>query len=234
MRDITASKQAEEALSHASYKVIEAEERERYRIAMDLHENIGQRLALLANRIEQLKNNLDSVTLTDGMDMIWMQTMEILADVKASAHELYSPRLEYLELAKVMRSFCKEFGERRKIEIDFSQHDVFAFIPPDVSICLFRVLQEALHNAVKHSGAHKLEVVLWGERNAIHLTVSDNGTGFEIGSARMGKGLGFSRIEERIRLVKGTFSVESQPGFGTKVYAHVASVETNVLRTAAG
>jgi signal transduction histidine kinase len=92
--------------------LLEAEERERNRIARDLHEDIGQRLALLAMGIEQLKNNLpdQTVELLDHMNTVWTQTLEILTDVKASAHELYSPRLEYLGIAAVMNSFCAEFG----------------------------------------------------------------------------------------------------------------------------
>jgi PAS domain S-box-containing protein len=226
VQDITERKRAEEALSRASSRVIQVEERERSRIAMDLHENIGQRLALLAIAIEQLKNDLPnhSADVLDRMDTIWMQTIEILTDVKASAHELYSPRLEYLPFAKVVKSFCREFGERQRVEIHFTERDVPSFVPPDVSICLFRVLQEALQNAVRHSGAKKYEVVLWSANDDIHLKVSDNGVGFVVESAWKGQGLGLSSIEERLRLVKGTFSVESQPGLGTRVYAHAPLV----------
>ena len=105
-------KQTEEALSSVSYKVIKAEEQERHRIAADLHEDIGQRLTLLALGIERLKTEtLDpSVDVPSRMDAAWEQALEILTDVKALAHE-YSPRLEYLGIAAVMRSFCKEFGD---------------------------------------------------------------------------------------------------------------------------
>ena len=114
--DITERKLAEEALSCMNRRVIEAEERERDRIAKDLHENIGQRLALLAIAIEQLKNDLpdQAVELFDPMDAVLRKTLEILTDVKASAHELYSPRLEYLGIAAVMRTFCEEFAERKR------------------------------------------------------------------------------------------------------------------------
>lgn len=234
MQDITERKRVEEDLSRASYKVIEAEEREFNRVAVDLHEDIGQRLALLAISIEQLKSDIseESLAFRGRLEAIWMQTMEILADVKASAHELYSPRLEYLAFPKVVKSFCKEFGERQKVEINFTEHDTPNFVSPDVSICLFRVLQEALRNAIKYSGALELEVQLWGTKDGIHLMVSDNGVGFEVDSARSGHGLGLSTIDERMKLVKGTFSVESQPGLGTKIYVHVPPDGTNVLRAA--
>jgi len=223
LQDITERKRAEEALSSMNRRVIEAEERERDRIARDLHENIGQRLALLAIGIEQLKSDLPNQTaeLLDRMDSVWKQTLEILTDVKASAHELYSPRLEYLGIAAVMNSFCNEFAVRRRVEIDFRGHGLPSSVPPDVSICLFRVLQEALHNGVKHSGAQKFEVQLWGVSDEIRLTVSDSGAGFDLEAARNGPGLGLTRIEQRVKLVNGTFSIDSQPEGGTTVHVGV-------------
>jgi PAS domain S-box-containing protein len=221
--DITERKRAEEALSCMNRRVIEAEERERDRIARDLHEDVGQRLALLAIAIEQLKNDLphQAVELVDRLDAVSRKTLEILTDVKASAHELYSPRLEYLSIAAVMRTFCEEFGERKRVEIDFRSHGFLNLVLPDVSICLFRVLQEALHNGVMHSGVQKLSVQLWGESDEIHLRVSDSGVGFDLRAARTGRELGLIRIEQRVKLVEGTFSIDSQPEKGTTVHVSV-------------
>ena len=170
-------KQAEDALSSVSYRVIEAEELERRGIAAELHEDIGQRLTLLALGIERLKTDtLDpSVNVPARLDAVWKQTLEILTDIKTLAHELYSPRLEYLDIAAVMSSFCRDFGKRRRVEIDFRSDAVPCLIPPDVTLCLFRVLQEALHNAVKHSGARQIGGRLWHSSGEIHLTVSDCG-----------------------------------------------------------
>ncbi len=221
--DITERKLAEEALSFMNRRVIEAEERERNRIARDLHENVGQRLALSAITIEQLKNDspLQAVELHDRLDGVWRNTLEILTDVKASAHELYSPRLEYLGIAAVMRTFCEEFGKRKRVEIDSNSHGFSRLVPSDVSICLFRVLQEALHNAVMHSGMQKFSVQLWGESDELHLKVSDSGVGFDLRAARRGQGLGLIRIEQRVKLVEGTFSIDSQLEKGTTVHVRV-------------
>ena len=221
--DITERKLAEEALSCLNRRVIEAEERERDRIARDLHEDVGQRLALLAIAIEQLKNDFpnQAVEFLDRMDAVWRKTLEILTDVKASAHELYSPRLEYLGIAAVMRAFCEEFGERKRVEIDFGSHGFPSLVLPDVSICLFRVLQEALHNGVMHSGVQKFSVQLWVESNEVHLIVSDSGVGFDLRAARRGRGLGLVRIEQRVKLVEGTVSIDSQFGKGTTVHVRV-------------
>jgi len=233
LQDITEHKRAEEALSCMNRRVIEAEERERNRIAKDLHEGVGQRLALLAIGIEQLKNDHPdrTVELLDRMDAVWKQTLEILTDVKASAHELYSPRLEYLSVAAVMRIFCEEFGERKKVEIDFRSRGLPSLEQPEVSVCLFRVLQEALHNGVKHSGVEKFRVQLWAD-DEIHLTVSDSGAGFDLEAARRGRGLGLIRMEQRLRLVNGTFSVDSQPEKGTTVHASVPLRSASVMRAA--
>ncbi len=221
--DITERKRAEEALSCMNRRVIEAEERERNRIARDLHEDIGQRLALLAIAIEQLKNDFphQAVELLDGLDAVWRKTLEILTDVKASAHELYSPRLEYLGIAAVMKTFCEEFGERKRVEIDFRSHGFPSLVLPDVSICLFRVLQEALHNGVMHSGVQRFSVQLWCESDEIHLRVSDSGVGFDLKAARTSRKLGLIRIEQRVKLVEGTLSIDSQPEKGTTVLVSV-------------
>jgi len=223
LQDITERKRTEEALSCMNRRVIEAEERERSRIAWDLHEDIGQRLALLAIAVEQLKNDLphQAVELLDRMEAVWKQTLEILTDVKASAHELYSPRLEYLGIAAVMRSFCEEFGKRKKVKIDFTSHGLPSLVLPEASICLFRVLQEALHNGVKHSGVKKFEAQLRGASDGIHLIVRDSGAGFDPDAARKGRGLGLTRIEQRVILVKGSFWIESQPEKGTTVRVSV-------------
>jgi signal transduction histidine kinase len=155
------------------------------------------------------------------MDAVWKRTLEILNDVKASAHELHSPRLGYLGIAAVLRCFCKEFGERKNVKIVFKTEDLPAIVPPDISLCLFRVLQEALYNGVKHSGAQHLEVQMWATPGEIHLTVSDTGAGFELEAAKNGRGLGLVSMKERLQLVKGTFSVDSQPLKGTTIHARV-------------
>jgi signal transduction histidine kinase len=219
-------KLAEKALSSVSHRVIDAEEQERQRIAKDLHEDIGQRLALLAIEIEQLKTDSpnQSLEVRNRMDAVWMQTLVLLTDVKTSAHELHSPRLEYLGLAEVMRSFCSEFGERKRVEIDFSSHGLPGLVPPDISLCLFRVLQEALHNAVKHSGIRRFDVELQGTSGEIHLTVSEEGAGFNLEAARKGSGLGLNRMQERLKLVKGILFIDSQPKRGTTIRARVPSV----------
>jgi signal transduction histidine kinase len=129
--------------------------------------------------------------------------------------------LEYLGIEAVIRSFCEEFGQRKGVEIDFRSHDLPSFVSPDVSLCLFRVLQEALYNAVKHSGVRHFEVRLWGMPDEIHLTVSDSGAGFDIEAAKEDPGLGLIGMQERVKMLKGTYSIESRPQRGTTIHARV-------------
>jgi signal transduction histidine kinase len=148
------------------------------------------------------------------------------------SHQLHSPRLEYLGIVAAMRGFCLELGEQQKVKIDFRSHDLSSPVPPDVSLCLFRVLQEALHNAAKHSRAPRFGVQLWGTTGEIHLMVSDTGIGFDLEAAMKGRGLGLISMQERVRLVKGTISIASKPG-GTTIVARVPLIsEINSVRAA--
>jgi PAS domain S-box-containing protein len=231
--DVTERKLAEEALASMRRSLIAAQEQERTRIARDLHDDTNQRLALLAVAIEQLKRDLPNATveILSLVDKLRKETSEISNDIQALSHELHSPRLEYLGLVAAMRGFCKEFGEHQKVEIEFRSHDLPSLVPPDVSLCLFRVLQEALHNSAKHSGARHYEVQLWGTSSEIHFTVSDAGTGFDLETALKSQGLGLTSMQERLQLVKGKFSIDSQPQRGTTIHARVPlSPENNSIR----
>jgi PAS domain S-box-containing protein len=233
--DITERKLAEEALAAMRRSLIEAQEQERTRIARDLHDDTNQRLALLAIGIEQLKKDILNPTgeILGLVDKLRKQTSEISSDIQALSHELHSPRLEYLGLVAAMRGFCKEFGEHQKVEIDFRSHDLPNPVPPDISLCLFRVLQEALHNSAKHSGARRFEVRLWGTSGEIHFTVSDSGTGFDLQTAMKSRGLGLTSMQERLQLVKGKFSIDSQPQRGTTIHARVPlNSESDSIRAA--
>lgn len=215
-------KQAEEALSSVSYKVVAAEEQERQRLAKDLHENIGQRVTMLVIEIEQLKlGSVKAVDVASGIDSLLKQSTELLTDVKALAHELYSPRLEYLHIAAVMRNFCKDFGHQKRVEVSFRTHGLPNLVPPDISLCLFRVLQGALHNAAEHSGVREFDVQLNGTSDEIHLTVSDRGVGFNFETTNTRRGLGLTHMQERLKLVKGSISVNSQPKRGTTIHARI-------------
>jgi PAS domain S-box-containing protein len=221
--DVTDRRRAEEALASQSHRLIEAQERERTRIARELHDDTNQRLAMLALSIEQLKKDLPQQTgeLRSRVDDLKRHTLEISKDIQALAHELHSPKLEYLGIVAAMKGFCQEFEEQQEVTVAFTTGDLPRPLSPDISVCLFRVLQEALHNAAKHSGVRHFEVQLWETAGDVHLTVSDAGTGFDLEAARKGRGLGLMSMQERVRVMKGELSIESQPERGTKVHAQM-------------
>jgi PAS domain S-box-containing protein len=223
VEDITERKLAEEGLASVTGKLIDAQERERARIARELHDDTNQRLSMLAIGIEQLKNELpgEAVELRGRGDELRNNVLEIAKDIQALAHELHSPRLEYLGLVPAMRGFCQQLEERRKVEIDFKTVASMRPLSPDISLCLFRVLQEALHNSAKHSGTRHFDVQLFLTSDEIELTVKDSGAGFDREAARNSRGLGLVSMEERLKLLKGTLSIESHPHSGTTVRARV-------------
>ena len=163
------------------------------------------------------------------MQELQQRITEIANDIQGVAHDLHSSNLEYLGVAAAMKSWCKEFGERQKLEINCT-HDVRTALPTEIGICLFRVLQEALHNAVKHSGVKQIEVKLLEEPGEIHLIVSDSGRGFDVEAVKQGKGLGLTSMQERIRLVNGTIAIESRPMGGTTIHVRIPIVSDYATR----
>ncbi|HEX4922348.1 MAG TPA: sensor histidine kinase, partial [Candidatus Bathyarchaeia archaeon] len=216
--DITSRKRAEEALANMSRKLIESQEQERRRIGRELHDDINQRLAMLAVELEQLKEHPSEIG--SRVEELRKQTTEISNDVQALSHELHSSKLEYLGAIGGMKSWCKEFAERQNVEID-CKLDIQSTLPDQIGLSLFRVLQEALHNAAKHSGVKWIEVELHEEAGEIHLTIRDLGKGFEIDAARQGRGLGLTSMQERVRLMNGTIMIESKPMGGTTIHVRV-------------
>ena len=220
--DITARKLADAALASVSGKLIEAQEQERRRIARELHDDIGQRLALLGIELAQLRQSYSNPSEFPGrIDQLQTQTSEIAADVQSLSHELHSSKLQYLGLAAALKGFCKEFSEQQKVEVAFKTHDVPTPLSPDISLCFFRVLQEALHNAAKHSGVRHFEVRLWGTPDEIHLTIGDSGVGFDVEATKASRGLGLISMQERLKLLNGVLAIESQLQRGTTLHASV-------------
>jgi PAS domain S-box-containing protein len=221
VRDITDRKQADEALASVSRRLIEAQEQERRRIARELHDDIGQRLALLTVHLGGLVEERLSLRLKRQAIDLQRQADEIAADVQALSHQLHSSRLELLGIAPAMRRFCEEFAERHKMTVPFESHELPDRLPSDLSLCLFRILQEGLQNAAKHSGVRQFSVRLWGTQGRIHLLIRDQGRGFDVAAARMGRGIGLVSMEERIKLFDGDLWIGSQLGRGTTIHARV-------------
>ena len=222
--NVTERKVGEAALAKVSRKLIEAQEQERVRIARELHDDIGQRLALLTIELEQLRQSSPDLPaeVRSRIDELHNQTAEIASGVQSMSHELHSSKLEYLGIVTAMTGFCKEFSEQQKVEIEFAHDDIPSKVPEEISLCLFRVFQEALQNAVKHSGVRHFDVELRYASDMINLTVCDSGRGFDVEGAMHATGLGLVSMAERLKLVDGQFSIASKPKGGTTIHARVA------------
>jgi PAS domain S-box-containing protein len=221
--DITDRKLAEDALASVGRRLIEAQEEERAWIARELHDDIVQRIALVGVELERYDpQGADATTAIDDRVPQALQRLSDLGrDIQALSHRLHSSKLEYLGLVTAAQSFCRELSEQRKVRIAFKHSNMPAAVPKEFSLCLFRVLQEALQNAVKHSGAQDFAVELHGTQDGISLTVSDSGVGFDWQEAMSRKGLGLISMRERLRVVNGELSIQSAPGRGAIVVAHV-------------
>jgi len=222
--DVTDHKLAEQALSNVNRQLIEAHEQERARIARELHDDINQRIALLGVQLETAQQSLPA-SAVQSKDRI-AEALEFVVnlgnDIQSLSHRLHSSKLEFLGLETASAGLCRELSARQKVEIDFHSENIPKNLPKEISFCLFRVLQEALQNASKHSGSRHLKVLLASRGgNEIELTVRDSGIGFEPEKAMKGLGLGLANMQERLRLVDGTLSIQSKPHRGTTIHAHV-------------
>jgi PAS domain S-box-containing protein len=229
--DITHRKQMEETISGMNRRLIESQEQERARIGRELHDDINQRLAMLAIELEQLQDNPSEVQ--NRVQELRKTTSEISDDVQALSHELHSSKLEYLGVVAGIKSWCNEFAERQRMEINFNGH-VSTPIPHEVGICLFRVLQEGLHNAAKHSGVKQVEVQFAEHSDTIQLAILDSGRGFDVEAAREGRGLGLTSMQERVKLLNGTITIESRPKCGTSIHVRIPLLSEHAPKHAVG
>jgi PAS domain S-box-containing protein len=203
--------------------VIEAQEWERLRIARDLHDDIGQRMVSWQLAIDRVRRDLSPVTpqLDERIEELQKQARSISADLQALSHELHSPALTLLSIDKSLKRLCDDMSTRLGLHIDFNGWHVPRSIPPNVSLCLFRVLQEALTNVVKHSGTTRAVVRLIGTPDAIALKVRDFGSGVSPHGLATTPGLGLTTMRERVAMVHGTLAIISPPGGGTEIEVRV-------------
>ena len=222
-QDITERKLAEEALAGMSGRLLEAQEQERTRIARELHDDINQRIALVLVNLERLQKDFSPLApaITQRLTEIQEHLSSLRSDVQALSHHLHSSKLEYLGLVTAAGSFCKELSQEHGVEVEFHSESVPKQLPREVALCLFRVLQESLQNAVKHSGGRFFKVSVEGSPTEIRLSVRDSGVGFEPELAKGTQGLGLTSMRERVRLVNGTISITSSPQSGAEIRVFV-------------
>lgn len=220
LTDITERKRAETAMRGLSRRLIEAQEQERARIGRELHDNVSQRLALLSIEIDKLWE-----ALPDGADemaasvaRLRSASRDVAREVHDLSHRLHSIKLEALGLVPAVRGHCREVS-KHSIQVQFRDANVPTTLRDDAALCVFRIVQEALANVVKHSGAAEARVLLSGGDGEIVLRVEDGGCGFEPDMRR--DGIGLMSMRERAHLVGGDITVRSTPNQGTVIEARV-------------
>lgn len=222
MIDITDRKRAEEALKDLGGRLITAQEEERSRIARELHDDLNQRMALLSIELEQIQQEVGKpAILRRRVHALQLQAQEIAADIHRLSYKLHPSKLDHLGLGAAVTSLCEELSKAGKLNVDLRLKGFPADLPRDLTLSVFRVVQESLRNSVKHSGAQAAQVVLEKSNQAVRLSVSDNGCGFDERSASLSQGLGFISMRERIRFVGGEMHVYSQPERGTRIEVSV-------------
>jgi signal transduction histidine kinase len=201
--------------------LMEAQEEDRRRISQELHDDLGQRLALLEIKIDQLEVNFLPAEVAKGLKNVKELIGEMDRDIHRICYELYPVVLQKLGLVTAMRGLCQDFSEISGMSITFDHENIPKRLSNNVSLCLYRVTQEALHNVSRHAKAKEAKVSLRRSAEGIELVVLDAGRGFDPFQARARKGLGLTTMEERIRSAGGRCFIRSSPGLGTEVKAIV-------------
>ena len=233
VHNITERKQVEQALrksesalrkSQANLrflagKLLSVQEEERRLLAREMHDDITQRLALLAIETGTLEQQLESSSepLRDKLRHIKEQIVKLSTDVHDISRQLHPAIIDDLGLVDAIKSECVNFSKREGISIKYEPVNVPDAIPKDIALCIYRIMQESLRNVAKHTDVKEAEVLLTGTDDSIHLYVKDHGTGFDPDSVHGKGGLGLASMEERVRLIQGELSIESQPGRGTVI-----------------
>jgi two-component system, NarL family, sensor histidine kinase UhpB len=203
-------------------KLLQAEEAERTRIARELHDDVGQRLAALGIALSSLKNRLaGNPSLLNEVTALQQQAMTAADGIRVLSHELHPAVLRHAGLLPAIRELCAHFDRREGMHAELIAEGVETSVPPEVALCVYRVTQEALHNVVRHAAAPAAEVRLVVTDAEVELTITDEGRGFDEDEARRRGGLGLTSIDERVRLVGGTVDLTTSPGHGTRITVRV-------------
>jgi PAS domain S-box-containing protein len=227
--DVTAQKTVEDSLQRRdqelqqlAVQLITAQESERGRISRELHDDIGNRISLLACELEILQRGLSSRSLKAGKNRL--QNLKKLVDQLATdvhnlSHELHSSNLQHCGLGVALKALCNNYAVKHAVKIDLAVHNLDPKLADDASLCLFRVAQEALSNALKHSLSKRILVEASQDAGKVRLSVKDFGVGFD--PASTGNGIGLTSMRERLRICGGLLQVSSTPNSGAEVVAEL-------------
>jgi signal transduction histidine kinase len=203
-----------------SGRFIEVQEAERSRLAREIHDDFSQRLAVLALGLEtaaELISTHPSEAQRQLQELV-NDASDIGADLHTLSHRLHSSTLESLGLVPGVSALCREFADQQDMQVEFTHRSIPSSVAPEIALCLFRVVQEGLRNAKKHSAASMAHVVLESEDDMLHLFLWDEGVGFDSRKTN-NAGLGIRSMHERVRCLDGRFEIHSRPRGGTRIDA---------------
>jgi PAS domain S-box-containing protein len=215
---------SQQELRALAAQLLTAQDDERRRVSRELHDDLNQKLAMLAFDTDALTQHLpDSPALMkERLQLLGTRLVTLSDDVRRIAYQLHPSILDHLGLAIAVQSYVDDFAKRERMPVSFTHTKVPKSLPQNVASCLYRVTQESLRNIAKHARARRASIALTGSSKGIHLSIKDSGMGFNPGTARVhGGGLGILSMQERVRLVNGEFSVQSCPGKGTEVSVQI-------------
>ena len=220
--DFTERHRVESELRELGGRLINAHEQERVRLSRELHDDLAQRVSMLAAELGLLHQQRERTPADISVQLAKLleETAEIGSALHRLSHELHPARVGQLGLESSIRRLCQELAEARQIAVDVDIADMGA-LSPDVALCLYRIAQEALHNVVKHSRTTHAMLTLSAAGNELRLSVVDHGAGFDPLVVQKRDTLGLVSMRERARLVEGRLKVTSKPGEGTRVDVHV-------------
>ena len=205
-----------------SGRLITLAEEERKHLARELHDDIGQRLSLLAVELDLLTIEQEfEGSVRDKLKQALAELKELTTDVHNLSHRLHSSKLQHLGLPVALKEVCRQIARQHDIEIELQAADPSSSLPEDVSLCFYRVAQEALSNVVKHSQSKRVEVHLSSSGGHVLLQIKDFGVGFN--PATQIDGLGLATMQERLRMVGGILSIRSAAGNGTELTAEAGT-----------
>jgi len=221
--DITERKRAEGALREVSARLLQAQEEERNRLARELHDGLNQKLALLCFDLQRFTQSRREASVRRELNAIWKRLQEASSDVHGLSRQLHPSNLDYLGLVPAVKTLCRELSHRRTLAIEFVAEEKLAqlSIDKDIALCVYRVIQEALTNTVKHAGATCARVNLTLQARSLRFTVTDSGKGFDVVKARSKCRLGLISMEERLRLANGELRITSAKTRGTQIEGRV-------------
>ena len=221
--DADALRRSEDQLRRLTASLLTAQEEERKRVARELHDDLNQRMAMLANEVSTLEQTPSGSAslLRKQLRSLRERVEQLSDDLRNAAHRLHPSALEHFGVVAAIEAHCSDFTKLYGIKVALTHRNVPVSVPLEVALCLYRVTQECLNNVAKHSGAREAAVAIKKREGDIFLAITDNGTGFDPGFAAGQNGLGIVGIRERVRLVDGTVSIHSRPGHGTQIEVRV-------------